>query len=149
VRQFGQAMRHGCRLPGLLRPVVLALAILGPDASVARADDTLIGTWNIQVHGGTAEGDYGRIDIRREEGGLVGDMTFTDVSAEITATEFCQVWPGDPVISIYCVVLTPDPATYAADNLSMRRVSLDRLEGRMLSTTEGPATMTRGEAPTS
>lgn len=149
MKQAGQAMRHRFRLPGFLRPLGLGLVVLHPAATFARADDTLIGTWDIEVHEGIPAGDYGTITIRRDGDRLVGDLTYTDTRADITASEFCQVWVGTPTITIWCEVLAPKLDDYWPDNFAMRRVSHDRMEGQVLSITSGAATMTRGEVPTS
>lgn len=141
-------MRLG-RLPGILRHVALALALLQSGAGVARADDTLVGAWSIDVHGGDAAGDHGTIVIRREEDRLVADLTYTDARAGITATEACQVWVGSPTISIWCEVLAPKRDDYWPDNFALRRVGADRMEGHVLSISTGDATLTREEVPTS
>jgi hypothetical protein len=136
------------RLPGL---AACALAALLPGQVAAQGD--LVGLWQITVHDGTAQGDHGQIEIRQTAGGLVGEMVFNDVSDSITATQSCRVWNGNPTIQIFCTVLTVDPANYAPeyfpDNLIVRLVSPDLMEGQMVSATTGTATLTRGETPTS
>lgn len=149
MRNGGQALRHRGRLPPGLRPGLLAAALCLSGASLAHADDTLIGTWSIEVHGGEPAGDHGAITIRREGDRLVGDLTYVDTRADITATEHCQVWVGTPTISIWCEVLAPKRDDYWPDHFAMRRVSHDRMEGQVLSISAGAATMTREGAPTS
>lgn len=132
---------------------VLTLATLLSLAAPARATDdprALVGLWDIRVLGGTAGGDFGTVRIRLEDGALRGAMTFVDTSAAIEATEDCVVQAMDRAVSITCTVLTPDPSGYAPDDFTLRLVTPDRMEGEMLSTTGGPAVLTRrGTVPTS
>jgi hypothetical protein len=134
---------------GIAALTLAAILPAGPAPADVADMGALVGTWTIAVHDGSARGDHGTITISRSGDGLVGDMTFTDASAQVQSTQVCQVWPGDPTISIWCTVLTPDPGGYAPDNLSVRLVSSDRMEGVMISLTSGRATLTRGETPTS
>ena len=137
------------RLPFL---AALALAVWLPGQG--RAEDDLVGLWQIRVHDGLSEGDHGTIAIRNAEGGLVGDMVYHDVSDGIVATEFCKVREGVPTIEVYCKIMTVDPEkyfmSYFPDNLFVRRASPDRLEGLVACPSSTcSATLTRAESPTS
>jgi hypothetical protein len=117
------------------------------------AQDGLVGLWDIEVQGGTAEGDHGQITISGTAEGLVGDLVYVDVSYGATATQTCRVWKGDTTISIYCRVVSVAPTDkahdYFPDNFFVRQVASDRMEGQTVSATSGNATLTRGEQPTS
>lgn len=132
---------------GLIRAaLMLGLVLL---AGPARADDAvLLGVWDIRVSGDTADGDYGVITIRRQGDALVADMTFTDVSADVTARQTCAVAANGAQVGVVCQVLTPEVG-YAPDDLQLTIASANLLVGRLVSTTTGKAVLTRRVVPLS
>lgn len=134
------------------RGAAAALVLLmfsAPVRAQAVAPGDLVGTWDIRVNGGTADGDLGVIEIVEGAAGLEAYMSFTDTSAGVTATERCRVEIADPQISVICEVLTPDRSTYAPDDFDLRLTFPNRMEGRMLSLTTGAAVLTRRIVPMS
>lgn len=129
--------------------IMLAVAFGLALAAPARSDEALlIGVWDIRVTGDTADGDHGVISIRRDGDRLVGDMTFTDVSASVSATQTCLVTAAGASVGVACTVLTP-LSGYAPDDLDLTIRSYNVLVGRLMSTTTGDAVLTRRVVPLS
>lgn len=131
-----------------MRQFALALALLalpGP----AMATSELLGVWDIEITGGSANGDVGVISIYEQDGRLVADLEYHDADARVTATEFCEVRERAVFISITCTVITPISPDYYPDNFNVRLVSPSRMEGKLHSATGGPAVFTRREVPMS
>ena len=129
---------------------VLALLWLLLIATPAMATSDLLGIWDIEVTGGTAAGDGGFIVIREgQDGALVGDLTYRDADAEVTAIEICGIERDGQVVQIRCKVITPDVSTYWPDDFFLQIVGPNRMEGRLHSATTGPAVFTRREVPLS
>lgn len=126
--------------------LLLALALT---PLTANATSALLGIWDIEVVGGTANGDAGVIVIREQDGKLVADLEYHDADARVTATEICDVREQSVFISITCRVITPQSPDYFPDDFNLHVVGPNRLEGRLHSATGGPAVFTRREVPMS
>ncbi len=131
-----------------MRAILTALILICL-APPAWASSELLGIWDIEVTGGTANGDVGVIVIREENGALVGELEYHDADARVTAQELCDVREARGVISITCKVLSPISSDYWPDDFNLRLVSPNRMEGRLHSATGGPAVFIRREVPMS